>query len=106
MNLGQRLPDRQVGSNSEPLSIQLVRYDQPIDLTEATVTCRMVDAISGAAKVAAGTGTGSSNGVASYAPALADLDTVGEYTVQFIATMPDGAVHRSELVYLRVLPNP
>lgn len=106
MNLGQRFPERQVGSNSEPLSIQLVRYGAPLDLTDATVRFRMVDAISGVVKVASGAGAGSSNGVASYTPALADLDTPGEYTCQFICTMADSTVHRSEVVYLRVLGNP
>lgn len=104
MQYTQRFPDRQVGSNAEPLSVRMVQYGMPLDLTAATITFRAADAVSGDAKMT-GTGTGASNGVASYQPTLTDLDTAGEYRCQFVATWPGGKVHRSEELWLRVLAN-
>ncbi len=106
MYIEQRFPDRQQGSNAEPFAVQLVRYGVPIDLTTAIVTFRAVDAISGIAKIDDAAGTGAANGVAQYAPTLGDLDTPGEYRCQMVATWVDGRVHRSELIYLRVVANP
>lgn len=104
IDLGQRFPDRPVGSNAEPFSVQLVRYGEPIDLTDATITFRAVNALTSAVKIS-GTGSGSANGVAQYIPTLADLDTPGLYRCQMIATFTD-AVHRSEPISLRVYEVP
>jgi hypothetical protein len=100
----QRFPDRQVGSNAEPLSLQMVRYGAPIDFTGATVTFRAVDALTGLVKIN-GAGQGADNGIVQYMPSPTDVDTPGEYACQFIATFADQSVQRSELIFLRVLPN-
>lgn len=105
LDLGQRFPDRPVGSNAEPFSVQLVRYGEPIDLTDATITFRAINARTNEVKIAAA-GSGSANGVAEYAPTLADLDTPGIYRCQMIATFPDATVHRSEPLSLRVIASP
>jgi hypothetical protein len=105
IDLGQRFPDRQQGSNAEPFSVLLVRYGEPLDLTGATVTFRAVNARTTEVKIS-GTGSGSSNGVAEYEPTAGDLDTPGIYRCQMIATFTDGTVHRSEPIALRVLANP
>lgn len=110
MLAAKRFADRQVGSNNEPLRIQFITgldaYGAPLDLTTAAVTFRMADAITGELIVADKPGTGASNGVASYQPTLAELDTPGEYACQFAAAYPDGTVQRSEVVWLRLLANP
>lgn len=106
MYIEQRFLDRQVGSNAEPFAVQLVRYGVPVDLTEATITFRAVDAVTGTAKIDNAAGSGASNGVAQYAPRLEDLDTPGEYRCQMVAAWPDGRVQRSEVIYLRVIANP
>jgi hypothetical protein len=106
----QRFPDRQAGSNAQPLTLQLVRFGRPIDLTGATVSFQAWDAISGGpAKMDAAGAVGSSGpaaGVVVYEPSLDDVDTAGEYRCQFTAVLPGGSkVHRSEIVYLRILAN-
>lgn len=105
MDLGQRFPDRPVGSNAEPFSVLLVRYGEPIDLTDAVVTFRAINARTNDVKINAA-GSGSANGVAQYAPTLEDLDTAGFYRCQMIATFPDETVHRSEPIALRVIESP
>lgn len=105
IDLGQRFPDRQQGSNAEPFSVLLVRYGEPIDLTDATITFRAVNARTNDVKIN-GTGSGGSDGVAQYAPSAEDLDTPGLYRCQMIATFEDSTVHRSEPIALRVLGNP
>jgi hypothetical protein len=105
MDLGQRFPDRQVGSNSEPFTAQLVRFGEPIDLSTASVSFSAIDD-AGVAKVSSAAGNGSADGVASYQPTLADLDTPGLYACQFVAVFSDSTVYRSEVISLQVLPNP
>jgi hypothetical protein len=100
----QRFPDRQVGSNAEPLSVQLVRYGVPIDFTSAAVHFTAVNALNDDVMMD-GAGVGASNGVVQYQPTLADVAIAGEFRCQFVATFADQTVHRSEMIYLRVLSN-
>jgi len=106
IDLGQRFPDRQAGSNHEPLAVVMVRFGVPLDLTTAVITVRARAYDSGLLKIADAVGTGSSNGVAQYAPTLGDLDTPGLYACQFTATYPDATVHRTPVIDLRLRPNP
>jgi hypothetical protein len=105
MDLGQRFPDRQVGSTAEALSIQLVRYAAPIDLTGATVQMIMVDAVNGTPVTLHGTAQGYSNGIVEYQPAAGDFAAPGLYRCQFVVTYPDTRVTRSERIDLRVVAN-
>lgn len=105
MDLGRRFPDRQVGSNKEPFTCQLLVLGAPLDLSEASVTFSMIDAVTGTAKVSAAAAEGDADGNATYAPELTDVDTPGTYLCQFIATWQDGEVHRTEIISVRILPN-
>lgn len=105
IDLGKRFPDRQYGSTSEPLELQLVRYGVPIDLTGAALAFSMVAFDDGAPVTLQGATTGSSNGIASYQPSELDIWPVGIYHCQYLVTWPSGTVLRSELVQLRVFPN-
>jgi hypothetical protein len=105
IDLGQRFPDRQVGSNHEPIAVVMVRFGVPLDLSGASVTFSARSCESGVLKVDAAAGSGAANGVAQYAPTLADLDTAGIYHCQFVATYGDGTVHRTPIIELRLLPN-
>lgn len=108
MYLAQRFPDRPAGSNAEPLTVQFVLYGYGAaqDLTDATVTFRMADAVTGVVIAADRPAQGASNGVASYGPTLAEVALPGEYTCQFTAVLPDGTVQRSEPAFLRLVSNP
>lgn len=75
-----------------PLTATLVdSAGDPVDLTDATVKFRMVDA-SGAVVVSAGTVsiTNALAGEVSYSWAAGDVDTVGEYRGEFSATLFGG----------------
>jgi hypothetical protein len=105
IELGQRFSDRQVGSNHEPLAVVMVRFGVPLDLSSASVVFSARSCDTGQLKIHAALGSGATNGVAQYAPTLADLDTAGVYHCQFVATYGDGTVHRTPVIELRLLPN-
>ena len=105
IDLGQRLADRQAGSNHEPIAVVMVRLGLPLNLSDAALTFSMRAAEGGALVVDNGAAVGGANGVAQYAPTIAEVSGVGIYQCQFTATYPDSTVHRTPVLEMRVLPN-
>lgn len=104
LDLGVHFPPRQVGSTREIYMYRTQWYLQPIDLSNAVVTFRMVDADTGIVKLDAGIGAGSTTGVATYQPAAADVDTPGIYRCQFTATY-GGATYVTPWIQARIIRN-
>jgi len=104
LDLGQRFPNRHVHSTREVYTYRVEWYLRPIDLTNAVVTFKMVNADTGVVKLEAGVGTGDINGNATYQPTSVDVDTPGIYRCQFTATY-GGAVYVSPWLQARILRN-
>ena len=105
LDLGRRFSDRQVGSTREPFVYRMEWHMQPIDLSNAVVTFNMTNCVTDEIKIAGGIGAGTVDGVASYQPVDANVDTAGLYRCQFVCTY-GGAVYRSPSIQQRIRANP
>lgn len=84
------LPDAVAGSKLTPLSLTWQDEDGTVkDLSGATITARIKAVATGVASAATGTFavTSSTGGVFTWSFSAADVQTAGNYTVQFKATV-------------------
>lgn len=104
LDLGQRFPNRQVGSTREIYTYRAEWYLRPIDFTNAFIQFRMVNADTGATKLPGGVGSGDINGNLVYQPVAVDVNEAGIFRCQFTATY-GGAVYVSPWLQARIIRN-
>jgi hypothetical protein len=101
----RRFPDRQAGSNHEPFQARIVRYGEPVDLSAAVLFFTIKSREDGSKPIDNQVAEGSSDGVFTYAPSIAEVTAPGNYQCQITIDYPDDSVHISLLLDLRILTN-